>query len=151
MKAYDLTEYAEFMRKYGLDYLEAKKGDFHVLLKKQGAEIKPVEEISKTIASAEEILEAASKESQAVGNLVYIKAPLVGTFYGTPSPESAPFVEIGSKVKEGDTLCIIEAMKVMNEIKAEHSGDVQEILVENTKPVEYGQVLIVLQTAQGGS
>ncbi|MBJ1790140.1 acetyl-CoA carboxylase biotin carboxyl carrier protein, partial [Neisseria meningitidis] len=69
---------------------------------------------------------------------------LVGTFYRAPGPNAAPFVEVGQQVKAGDTLCIIEAMKLMNEIEAEKSGTVKEILVENGTPVEFGEPLFII-------
>jgi acetyl-CoA carboxylase biotin carboxyl carrier protein len=73
-----------------------------------------------------------------------VKAPMVGTFYRSSSPDAKPFVEVGQAVKEGDTICIIEAMKLMNEIEADASGTVKAILVENGQPVEYGQPLFIL-------
>ena len=73
-----------------------------------------------------------------------IKAPMVGTFYRSPSPDAKPFVEVGQAIKEGDTVCIIEAMKLMNEIEADVAGVVKAILVENGQPVEYGQPLFIL-------
>lgn len=73
-----------------------------------------------------------------------VKSPMVGTFYRASSPGSAPFVEIGATVKEGDTLCIIEAMKLLNEIDADASGVIKQILVENGQPVEFGQPLFVV-------
>ncbi|QMT32638.1 acetyl-CoA carboxylase biotin carboxyl carrier protein [Conchiformibius steedae DSM 2580] len=73
------------------------------------------------------------------------KSPMVGTFYRAPSPSSPAFVEVGQTVKAGDTLCIIEAMKLMNEIEAETSGVVKEILVENGTPVEYGEPLFIIE------
>ena len=73
-----------------------------------------------------------------------VKAPMVGTFYRSSSPDAKPFVEVGQAVKEGDTICIIEAMKLMNEIEADASGVVKAILVENGQPVEYGQALFIL-------
>ncbi|EPI1535084.1 TPA: acetyl-CoA carboxylase biotin carboxyl carrier protein [Neisseria gonorrhoeae] len=72
------------------------------------------------------------------------KSPMVGTFYRAPSPNAAAFVEVGQQVKAGDTLCIIEAMKLMNEIEAEKSGTVKEILVENGTPVEFGEPLFII-------
>ncbi len=75
----------------------------------------------------------------------YIKSPMVGTFYRSPSPESKPFVDIGSKIEDNSLVCIIEAMKIMNEIQAETKGTVVEILVENGQPVEYGQRLFKLK------
>ena len=77
------------------------------------------------------------------GNVV--KSPMVGTLYRAPNPESSAFVEVGSQVKIGDTLCIIEAMKLMNEIESEFAGTVKEILVENGQPIEYGQPLFVIE------
>ena len=73
------------------------------------------------------------------------KSPMVGTFYRAPGPNSAAFVEVGQQVKAGDTLCIIEAMKLMNEIEAEKSGVIKEILVENGTPVEYGEPLFIIE------
>lgn len=73
-----------------------------------------------------------------------VKSPMVGTFYRSPSPDAKPFVEIGQTVKPGDTLCIIEAMKLLNEIEAEVGGTIREILVENGQAVEYGQALFVI-------
>ena len=78
-------------------------------------------------------------------NLIEVVAPMVGTFYRSPAPDMPSFVELGNKVKEGQTLCIIEAMKLMNEIEAEGPGEVVEILVENGQPVEYGQVLFLIE------
>jgi acetyl-CoA carboxylase biotin carboxyl carrier protein len=75
----------------------------------------------------------------------YIKSPMVGTFYRSPSPESKPFLEVGAKVEETSLICIIEAMKIMNEIQAETKGTVVEVLVENGQPVEYGQRLFKLR------
>ncbi len=86
---------------------------------------------------------AGAEAAEAVkGHLV--KSPMVGTFYRSPSPGAKPFVEVGQAVKPGDTLCIIEAMKLLNEIEAEVAGEVKEILVENGQPVEYGQPLFVI-------
>ncbi len=74
-----------------------------------------------------------------------VKSPMVGTFYRSPSPGAAAFIELGQAVKPGDTLCIIEAMKLLNEIEAEVGGTVKQILVENGQPVEYGQPLFVIE------
>ncbi len=76
------------------------------------------------------------------GNIV--NSPMVGTFYIAPSPDSAPFTDIGQSIGSGDTICIIEAMKILNQIESEHSGTVKAILVENGEPVEYGQPLFVI-------
>lgn len=80
-------------------------------------------------------------------SLHYITSPMVGTFYRAPSPTSPPFVDIGDSVKKGQTLCIIEAMKLMNEIECDVNGVVVDILVENGKPVEYGQKLFAIKAS----
>jgi acetyl-CoA carboxylase biotin carboxyl carrier protein len=85
---------------------------------------------------------AAPAAAEIQGHVV--KSPMVGTFYRASAPGSAPFVDVGSSVKEGDTLCIIEAMKLLNEIDTEVSGVVKQILVENGQPVEFGQPLFVI-------
>ena len=84
----------------------------------------------------------ADKEEPGV---TYVKAPMVGTFYRAPSPESPPFIDVNGKVVESTVVCIIEAMKIMNEIQAEASGVVTEVLVENGQPVEYGQRLFKIK------
>jgi len=154
MKPEELKIYADFMEKYQLDYLEVRRGDFSLVLGKKGAmsrasSARPVEKVPGV--DTEEILEEYKHPSQQIEEVIYIKAPLVGLFYKAPSPESASFVELGASVKKGDTLCIIEAMKVMNEIKSDYDGIIAEILIENGKPVEYGQILFVIQlsTSQG--
>jgi acetyl-CoA carboxylase biotin carboxyl carrier protein len=94
---------------------------------------------------------AATAMSAAADNVIaassghVVKSPMVGTFYRSANPNSAPFVEVGSTVASGATLCIIEAMKLMNEIEADVSGTVKAILVENGQPVEYGQPLFVIE------
>ncbi|MDQ2963831.1 MAG: acetyl-CoA carboxylase biotin carboxyl carrier protein [Pseudomonadota bacterium] len=85
---------------------------------------------------------AAAAQAESEGHVV--KSPMVGTFYRSASPGAKPFVEIGDEVQAGDPLCIIEAMKLMNEIEADQAGVVKAILIENGQPVEYGQALVVL-------
>jgi acetyl-CoA carboxylase biotin carboxyl carrier protein len=86
---------------------------------------------------------AATTVAEPTGHVV--KSPMVGTFYRSPSPGASAFVEIGQAVKPGDTLCIIEAMKLLNEIEAEVGGTVKEILVDNGQPVEFGQPLFIIE------
>ena len=81
------------------------------------------------------------------GDLLEVTAPMVGTFYRAPSPDDAPFVEVGSRINVGQTVCILEAMKLMNELESEVSGEVVEILVDNGMPVEFGQVLMRVKPA----
>ena len=85
---------------------------------------------------------AAAPEAAPEGHIV--KSPMVGTFYRFPSPEAKPFVEVGATVKAGETICVLEAMKLMNEIEADASGTIKAILVENGQPVEYGQAHFII-------
>lgn len=97
------------------------------------------------IARPDSIAGAAKAEPVPASNIVAIKAPMVGTFYRTVSPESKPYIEIGQQVEVGQVVCIIEAMKLMNEIKSEVKGKVVEIIAENSTPVEYGQALFMVE------
>jgi acetyl-CoA carboxylase biotin carboxyl carrier protein len=94
-------------------------------------------------ASVAEAAEASTQEEIPEGEVV--RAPMVGTYYGAPSPDAEPFVSLGQKVSEGETMCIIEAMKMFNQIEAETSGTVVAILVENGQPVEFDQPLFVIR------
>ncbi len=92
----------------------------------------------------EEIVEDSRKEAEEEG-LVAITSPMVGTFYKSPSPDSPPFIAVGDQVSPGKVVCIVEAMKLFNEIESEVSGKVVKILLDNAKPVEYGQKLILVK------
>jgi len=87
----------------------------------------------------------AKEEAEEEEGTVAITAPMVGTFYKSPSPDSPPYVEVGDKVEPGKTVCIIEAMKLFNEIEAEVKGEIIKVLVENAQPVEYGQKLFLVR------
>lgn len=95
-------------------------------------------------ADAQKADEAPKAES---ANLVEIKSPMVGTFYRAPAPDADPYVDVNSSVRKGQVLCIIEAMKLMNEIESEYDGKIVEILVENAQPVEYNQPLFKIEKA----
>lgn len=95
-------------------------------------------------AAAAPVAAPAAESAPAVPEGHVVTAPMVGTFYRAPNPGAAPFVEVGQSVQEGDALCIIEAMKLLNEIEADKAGVIKEILVENGAPVEYGQPLFVI-------
>lgn len=93
--------------------------------------------------AAAPVADAAPAAAPAIEGHV-VKSPMVGTFYRSPSPESKAFVDVGSSVNVGDTLCIIEAMKLLNEIESDHAGVIKAILVENGQPVEYGEPLFII-------
>ncbi|NJM45299.1 MAG: acetyl-CoA carboxylase biotin carboxyl carrier protein, partial [Alkalinema sp. RU_4_3] len=88
-----------------------------------------------------------STSAPSLDKYIDVPSPIVGTFYSAPGPDESPFVEIGMKVRKGQVVCIIEAMKIMNEIEAEVSGEVIEILVQNGQPIEYGQPLMRVNPA----
>ncbi len=131
----------------GIAELEITEGEGKVRIVKFSQAQQPV---AYAPASAPAPVAAAAAESPAAPAAApavqghQVKAPMVGTFYRAPNPNSAPFVEVGQAVKEGEPLCIIEAMKLLNEIEADKSGVIKEILVENGEPVEYGQPLFVI-------
>jgi acetyl-CoA carboxylase biotin carboxyl carrier protein len=98
-------------------------------------------------ASAAPAAGGAAPATPAGSNLVEVKSPMVGTYYRSPAPEAPAYVELGTRVAKGQTLCILEAMKLMNELESDVAGIVREILVENGEPVEYGQVLFRIEPA----
>ena len=143
-----IKELIEIMKQNGLEELEIKNGEDKIYLKKNFPQ--PVSNQVFTSfpmmkpdsgVSAAQPAGAAAPGAPVDDNLVAIKSPIVGTFYAKPSPDSDPFVEIGSQVGPQTVVCIIEAMKVMNEIKAETSGTIVESFVSDGQAIEYGQVL----------
>ncbi|MFM6985964.1 MAG: acetyl-CoA carboxylase biotin carboxyl carrier protein [Hydrogenophaga sp.] len=103
----------------------------------------PVAAPAPAVASAAPVAEAAVEAAPPSGHLV--KSPMVGTFYRASAPGAKPFKEVGDTVKEGETICIVEAMKILNEIEADKSGTVTQILIQNGQAVEYGQPLFVIE------
>jgi acetyl-CoA carboxylase biotin carboxyl carrier protein len=104
--------------------------------------------VPRAAAPASAAAEAPAAAAAAPSNLVEIKSPMVGTFFRSPAPEAPSYVELGSRVVRGQTLCILEAMKLMNELESDVAGAVREICVENGEPVEYGQVLFRIEPAE---
>ena len=136
------------MNEHGLTHFDLTKKDFHLKLKK-GADIDDLRNLFSALPSAPAASHApAASATQAAATLATpaadgaeITSPMVGTFYQRPAPDAPNFVEVGSTVSIGQTLCIIEAMKVMNEIKAEKSGTICALVAEDGNPVQYGDVL----------
>jgi len=125
--------------------IEVTQGEQRVRISRQGMVAAPAQPIAPSPAPAAPAAPAAAEEQDALEHAV--TSPMVGTFYRAPSPDAEPFVREGQKVRKGDVLCIIEAMKLMNEIEAEYDGTVDKILVENATPVEYGQPLFIITPA----
>ena len=125
-----------------------KSGDFELVLRKGNLNHSKLETPPAPKLPAPPPLAPASfAPSPLASKLLEISSPMVGTFYRSPAPDEAPFVEQGDRVRIGQTVCIIEAMKLMNEIEAEIMGEVVEILVSNGDPVEYGQILMRVSPA----
>ncbi len=138
-----IEEMLQLMESRGLVELELEHQGIRIRLKKTssaGAQL--VEYVSGTPQPA---APTSAAPTDVGGRRVVIKSPMVGTFYRAPAPDAPPFVEVGQEVEVGQVLCILEAMKLMNEIKSEASGRVVEILVEGGDPVEYGQPLFALE------
>lgn len=138
MEAEDLEQIKQMIRlmdEHGLVELCIEHGQDKICLKRQ--QIQPVQPIATHPAP----ITTSAIPPQPVKDLIEIKAPLVGTFYRAPRPDAEPFVEVGSQVEPRTVVCIIEAMKVLNEIKADVSGTIIEICAKNGQPVEYGQTL----------
>lgn len=142
----------ELFQSLGLSEITLKDGDFAIELKRSSASSQlgtpvaaPVAAVvPQTAPSAAPTLPAPAPAPVAAADGVAVKAPMLGVFYAASAPDAEPFVKVGDRVKKGDILCIIEAMKMMNEITAEADGTVAEIKAENGKIVEFGQVLFLL-------
>ena len=155
MNIQDIKELAKIMQETGITSLHLTEGALDISMERNTAApapavqpvavqtpvTAPVPEVSATAA------EPAPVEPQAVGttidfnHITEVKSPMVGVFYAAPSPDAQPYVQVGSKVKKGDVLCIIEAMKLMNEITAEQDGEIVDICVQSGQVVEYSQTL----------
>jgi len=139
----EIKEMIKIMNENGLAEFEIEKEGLRLRLKKEGRG----EVVTHVERVAPEAKEVPTVLRETPSNLVEIKAPMVGTFYRAPAPNAPPFVETGSMVAKDQVVCIIEAMKLMNEIKSEVKGKIAEILVENGEPVEFGQVLFLVEPA----
>ena len=148
--------------------VEIEEGNFKIKIKKQADTVYKEESrpfymgIPQGMGSSEENVPPAStpdtstvqrqsedspEENRLDDKHITVHSPIVGTFYTAPTPDSDPFVQVGDTISQGDVLCIIEAMKIMNEIESEHSGKIAKVLVENSQPVEYDQPLFLIEPA----
>lgn len=147
MKIEEIRELAQIMKENGLGVLELQEDGTSLRLE-TACEAAPV--VQAVVPAAAPAAPAPAPTAPATAqdgtpvdfnNLKEVKSPMVGMFYQAPSPEADPYVRVGSKVKKGDVLCVIEAMKLLNEITADTDGEVVDVCVENGQLVEYGQVL----------
>jgi acetyl-CoA carboxylase biotin carboxyl carrier protein len=136
----------QLLEESGMEEIEISEGEESVRISRHS-----ISRVTRTISDPNTTEVPKSHDSAHVSaeierkSGIEVTAPMVGTFYNGPAPGAKPFVEIGSEVKSGDTLCIIEAMKMMNQIECETNGRVVSILVENGAPVEFGQVLLIIE------
>lgn len=158
MNQKELRELIEFLIEKDISEFELERGDVKVRIKRGGAGANAVPVIHPVVASSLEAAVAAPVTPPAPRTpspaaappateeeLHIVKSPIVGTFYDSPSPGSPPFVKIGDAIEAGQVLCIIEAMKLMNEIESDVSGELVKRLVANSQPVEYGQPLFAIR------
>jgi len=154
-----IEQLLRFMTEHNLEEFEYSRGDLRIRLRKPSAGV--VVAATRTIGVPEIIVPAALDgaqpapsapaalpETRASEELHLIKSPIVGTYYESPSPGAEPFLKVGDYVETGQTLCIVEAMKLMNEIESDASGEVIRIFVENGQPVEYGQPLFGIRLSR---
>lgn len=149
----ELKDLIQFISNSEIEQLEFETDDFRVSLRKRGATepavpavVQPVTALTPTVSAPPAPAPADTESDQGSSDdFIQVKAPMVGTFYRAPAPDAPPYVQVGDIVEVGQALCIIEAMKLMNEIEAETRGRIVEILVENAQPVDYGQPLFVIE------
>lgn len=145
-----LKKLIDLVQESGIAELEITEGEEKVRISRAGSVMQttmmamPQQTALPTMSSAPAAAVATAPEAPAVPEGHAVKSPMVGTFYRSSAPGSKPFVEIGQSVNAGETICIIEAMKLLNEIEADQSGVIKAILVENGQPVEYGQPLFLI-------
>jgi len=137
----DIKKLVDLMVENNLCELDITDGESKISLRRPLGGPQPVVQVVPNTTGAAPAGATASAPVQTEEKLLEITSPMVGTFYSAPSPDSDPYVTVGANVSEDSVVCIIEAMKVMNEIKAECSGTIVQTLVKNAQPVEYGQVL----------
>lgn len=155
-----LKKLIELVEESSIAELEITEGEEKVRISKSGSGVPnyafmppamqsvmpPVQQqVVGTVPEAGKASETTTSNNNSIPDGHIVKSPMVGTFYRAASPGANPFVEVGQSVKEGDTLCIIEAMKLLNEIEADKSGIIKAILLENGQPVEYGEPLFIIQ------
>lgn len=171
MKLEEIQELIKFVAKSGVSEVELEANDFKIVIKtpprrRKGTVVVEDEEppvvvqqvpvvappvvavappVPEPAHSAEAVSTPAANESEDGGNTIPINAPMIGTFYRAPGPDKPTFVNVGDEVKEGDVICIIEAMKLFNEIEAEVSGKVVKVLVDDSSPVEYDQPMFLIE------
>ena len=160
MNLSQIQELIKFVSKSGVSEVAIEQKDFKITIKATDGKGKVQEVIQVAMPAAAPVAIApaapapaaapaapAAPAAEAKGNLIEVRSPMIGTFYRSPAPDKPAFVEVGQTIKAGDTVCVIEAMKLFNEIEAEVSGTIVKVLVNDTTPVEYDQPLFLVEPA----
>ena len=140
----------ELLEESGMAEIEIKEGEESVKISRYGASPQPLQHpvqsfVQQPVSTSASVVPASAAPAEHQTSGQSIDSPMVGTFYSAPSPTAKPFVTVGQKINQGDTVGIIEAMKIMNQIEADQSGTVIEILIKDGEAVEFGQPLIVIE------
>ena len=144
--SWSVEEVVELATRHNLAELEVESGGTRIRVVREHAPAAgPLAQRAELVAARDIERHPATEDLAATANLVPVEAPMVGTFYRASAPDAAPFVTEGDIIKEDQVLCVIEAMKLMNEIEAKLAGRIAKILVENGQPVEYGQPLFLVE------
>ncbi|MGF1762585.1 acetyl-CoA carboxylase biotin carboxyl carrier protein [Aliivibrio kagoshimensis] len=137
----------ELVEESGITELEISEGEESVRISRASAIAAPIAQVAQVapIAAPAAVAAPVAEEAAPAATGHQVLSPMVGTFYGAPSPEAKPFVKVGQSVNVGDTLCIVEAMKMMNQIEADKAGVVTAILAEDGQPIEFDQALVIIE------
>lgn len=160
MELKEIRELIKFVSQSGVSEVELEQGDFKLTIKTNSGQpvvvhTQPIQQLAAPVAPApmaaapvaQPAAAPAVPASESASNLITIKSPMIGTFYRSSSPDKPSFVNVGDEVKAGKVVCIIEAMKLFNEIESDISGKIVKVLVENAQPVEYDQPLFLVEPA----
>jgi len=151
MNLSQIQELIKFVSKSGVSEVAIEQKDFKITIKAQEAKGKVQEVIQVMAPTAAPVAIPAAAPAPAAaepkGNTIEVRSPMIGTFYRSPAPDKPAFIEVGQTIKAGDTVCVIEAMKLFNEIESEVSGTIVKVLVNDSTPVEYDQPLFLVEPA----
>lgn len=144
MNIKEIQDIINFIKKTDLDDVSIETENYKIRVKKNNAEVTQLKDKKKIPVEIENDETKLTKESEIETNYITIKSPMIGTLYRSPNPESEPYINEGDTINAGQTICIIEAMKLFNEIESECSGKVIKIVVDDTSPVEFDQPLFII-------
>jgi acetyl-CoA carboxylase biotin carboxyl carrier protein len=144
MNIKEIQDIINFIKKTDLDDVSIETENYKIRVKKNNAEVTQLKEKKNIPVEIENDETKLTEESESETNHITIKSPMIGTLYRSPNPESEPYINEGDTINAGQTICVIEAMKLFNEIESEFSGKVIKILIDDTSPVEFDQPLFII-------